>query len=411
MIDVKASYGTSDSAIRAAITAAKAQGKALYFSAATYTYTSALYLDGLTAYGDGPSSVLSASNPASSALILRGSGPVLRDLKVTSPNSVSRSQAYIRANVQVDAASNFLIERVMTVEAEQNGIIVHNEADGGTIRNNNVSQTLADAIHITDASENILVTNNTVRDAGDDMIAVVSYLKDPKRCKNITIVGNDVARQTDGRGISNIGSESVTIQGNTISESNGAGIIVAADGSYGTYGPLNTQVLDNVVDTTDLGDIHHAGIQIFGQSGNIAQNTLVRGNTVRNTKYRGIFIGANTQGTLIDDNELESIDEQGIYANGARDLTVTNNTLEKIGTYGLYARNTVSGRLEFKNNTIEWVNVSGDPGVDVIHAEPNTALTSGEISGNRYKPKSSFFYDKLVESTDPKITVFGNTLF
>ena len=356
MIDVKASYGTSDSAIRAAITAAKAQGKALYFSAATYTYTSALYLDGLTAYGDGPSSVLSASNPRARAIVLRGSGPVLRDLKVTSPNSVSRSQAYIRANVQVDAASNFLIERVTTVEAEKNGIIVHNEADGGTIRNNNVSQTLADAIHITDASENILVTNNTVRDAGDDMIAVVSYLKDPKRCKNITIVGNDVARQTAG--ISNIGSESVTIQGNTISESNGAGIIVAADGSYDTYGPLNTQVLDNVVDTTDLGDIHHAGIQIFGQAGNIAQNTLVRGNTVRNTKYRGIFIGANTQSTLIDDNELESIDEQGIYANGARDLTVTDNTLEKIGTYGLYARNTVSGRLEFKNNTIEWVNVS-----------------------------------------------------
>ena len=411
MIDVKASYGTSDSAIRAAITAAKAQGKALYFSAATYTYTSALYLDGLTAYGDGPSSVLSASNRASSAIVLRGSGPVLRDLKVTSPNSVSRSQAYIRANVQVDGASNFVVERLTIVEAEQNGIIVHNESDGGTIRNNNVSQTLADAIHITDATEDILVTNNTVRDAGDDFIAVVSYLVDPARCKNITIVGNDVARQTNGRGISNVGGQSVTIKNNTIAETDGAGILVASDGDYGTYGPLNTQVLDNVIDTTDLGDIHHAGIQIFGQPGNMAQNTLVRGNIVRNTLYRGIYIGPNSQGTLIDDNELEKIAEQGILASAARDLTVTGNTLTEIGTYGLYARNTVLGRLEFKSNTISWVNASGEGGVDVIHVEPNTSLTSGEVSGNRYKPKSGGSYDKLVESTDPKVVVFNNVLF
>jgi parallel beta-helix repeat protein len=411
VIDVKASYGTSDSAIRAAITAAKAQGKALYFSAATYTYTSALYLDGLTAYGDGPSSVLSASNRASSAIVLRGSGPVLRDLKVTSPNSVSRSQAYIRANVQVDGASNFVVERLTIVEAEQNGIIVHNESDGGIVRDNNVSQTLADAIHITDATEDILVTNNTVRDAGDDLIAVVSYLVDPRRCKNITIVGNDVARQTNGRGISNVGGESVAIKNNTIAETNGAGILVAADGDYGTFGPLNTQVLDNVIDTTDLGDIHHAGIQIFGQAGSVAQNTVVRGNVVKNTLYRGIYIGGNSQGTLIDDNELQNIGEQGIYANGARDLTVTGNTLTNIGTYGLYARSTVTGQLVFKANTITWVNASGEAGVDVIHAEPNTGLTSGEISGNKYKPKADGFYDKLVESTDPKIAVFGNTLF
>jgi parallel beta-helix repeat protein len=410
VIDVKASYGTWDSAIRAAITAAKAQGKALYFSAATYTYTSALYLNGLTAYGDGPSSVLRASNPASSAIVLRGAGPALRDLKVTSPNSVSRSQAYIRANVQVDGASNFVVERLTIVEAEQNGIIVHNESDGGTIRNNNVSQTLADAIHITDATEDILVTNNTVRDAGDDLIAVVSYLVDPARCKNITIVGNDVARQTNGRGISNVGGQSVTIKNNTIAETDGAGILVASDGDYGTYGPLQTQVLDNVIDTTDLGDIHHAGIQIYGQPGNTAQNTLVRGNIVRNTMYRGIYIGPNSQGTLVDDNELEKIAEQGIFASAARDLTVTGNTLTEIGTYGLYARNTVLGRLEFKSNTISWVNASNEGGVDVIHVEPNTALTSGEISNNKYKPKAGGSYDKLVESTDPKIVVFGNVL-
>jgi hypothetical protein len=411
VIDVKASYGTSDSQIRAAINAAKAEGKQLYFSAATYTYNSALVLDGLTAYGDGPSSVLVASNQASSAIQLRGAGPALRDLKITSPNSVSRSQAYIRALVKVDGATNFVVEGLTLVEAEQNAVIVHQRAVGGTIKDNNVSQTLADAIHITDASENILVTNNTVRDAGDDMIAVVSYHKDPRRCKNITIVGNDVSGQTDGRGITNVGGENVTIKGNSISDTNGAGVLVASDGDYGTYGPLNTQVLDNVIDTTDLGDIHHAGIQIYGQAGDVAQNTLVRGNVVKNTLYRGIYIGPNTQGTLIDDNELDSIGEQGIYTNGARDLTVTGNTLNKIGTYGIYARNTVTGQLLFKSNTITWVNASEDSGVDVIHVEPNTGLTSGEISNNKYKPKSGFTYDELVESTDPKISVFGNSLF
>jgi parallel beta-helix repeat protein len=410
VIDVKAGYGTSDSAVRAAITAAKAQGKALYFSAATYTYDSALVLDGLTAYGDGPGSVLSASNPASSALILRGAGPALRDLKVTSPNSVARSQAYIRANVQVDGASSFVVERLTIVEAEQNGIIVHHQANGGTIRNNTVSQTLADAIHITDASRDVVVTNNTVRNAGDDLIAVVSYLKDPAPCRNITIAGNDVSGQTNGRGISNVGGEFVTIQGNTISDTHGAGILVASDGDYGTYGPVGTQVLDNVVDTTDLGNIHHAGIQIFGQPGNLAQNTLVKGNVVRNTMYRGIYIGPDSKGTTVKDNTLQKIGKQGIYASGAVDLTVIGNTLTEIGTYGLYARSSVGGRLEFKSNTITWVNASDESSVDVIHVEPNTSLTSGEISGNKYKPHAGGFYDELVESRDPKVVVTGNLL-
>ena len=229
---------------------------------------------------------------------------MLRDLKVTSPNAVSRSQAYIRANVQVDGASNFVVERLTIVEAEQNGIIIHNESDGGIVRDNNVSQTLADAIHITDATEDILVTNNTVRDAGDDLIAVVSYLAvDPRRCKNITIVGNDVARQTNGRGISNVGGESVTIKNNTIAETNGAGVWSPRTGIT-ARSARSTRRCSTTSSTRPTSATSTAGIQIYGQPGNMAQNTLVRGNIVRNTMYRGIYIGPNSQGTLVDDNEL-----------------------------------------------------------------------------------------------------------
>src|SRR5262245_17111858 len=49
-IDVKRSFGTTDSDIRRAIRKARASHRALYFAAGTYTHRGLLVLDGLTAF-------------------------------------------------------------------------------------------------------------------------------------------------------------------------------------------------------------------------------------------------------------------------------------------------------------------------------------------------------------------------
>jgi hypothetical protein len=84
-INVLTQFGTSDSAIRNAVSAAKSQGKGLYFPAATYNYNSKITLTGLKVHGDGDTSVLVAATKSSMAITLDGNGVELRSLKITCP--------------------------------------------------------------------------------------------------------------------------------------------------------------------------------------------------------------------------------------------------------------------------------------------------------------------------------------
>jgi parallel beta-helix repeat protein len=406
-VDVKRNYGTTDSDIRRAILTARSSGRALYFAPGRYTYHSNLVLDGLTAYGDGSASILSADNPSRSAVVLRGARPVLRDIQISSPRAATRSQAGAAAGIQVDHATGFVVQRVTVAGAENVGIIVFGGI-GGRVVDNTVSGTLADGIHLTDGSRRIVISGNTVHDVGDDMIAVVSYLTQRVPCAEIVIANNNVYRQTSGRGITAVGGQNITIRRNAISGTYGAGVLVASDGSYGTYGTLGVKVLDNVVDTTDVGQIGHAGIQLFGQPGQSVQGTVVSGNVVKNTRSRGIYVGPYTQTTTVSGNTLTNIAGRGVYLDRTQDTTVTMNTLSQVDNGGIYASGSVTGRLIIDSNVLSDVNRVRQAQTYVIQVAPNGGLAYGQVTGNRYSNPSGYPYERLVESTNPRIFVFGN---
>ena len=406
-IDVKRSFGTSDSDLRRAIRAARASHRALYFAAGTYRHRGLLVLDGLTAFGVGRSSVLLAENPARSAVVLRGRHPVLRDIAVVSPKPRQRVQTSAAAGVRVDGADDFVVRRVTVAGGENSGIIVF-AGRNGLIADNAVSGALADGIHLTAATSAVRVSGNTVRDVGDDMIAVVSYLSDRTPCSDILITGNSVDRQTNGRGITAIGGRNVTIRQNTISRTYGAGVLIASDGNYGTFGTDGVVVADNVIDTTDLGQIGHAGIQLLGQPGNLVRSTVVSGNIVRNTRGRGLHVGGYTQLTTVSGNTLTNIADTGIYLEGARDATVVSNTVAQVGDFGIYATRGVAGRLLINANTLVDVNRARMPQTYVIRVESNAALTHGEVVDNSYSGPAGYPYQGLVSADGPSILVSGN---
>jgi parallel beta-helix repeat protein len=144
------------------------------------------------------------------------------------------------------------------------GILVHRSRNF-TIAENSVVRTLADGIHVTGGSRNGRVIGNTVRETGDDMIAVVSFLGngwqdrlrgDPAlraaveagevQVSDVLIQGNDVADQYWGRGMAVIGGRNITIRGNTIAGTTwAAGVIVAQEGGYATAGVRNVLVAEN----------------------------------------------------------------------------------------------------------------------------------------------------------------------
>lgn len=409
IIDVKRSYGTTDPDLRRAIRAARFSGRALYFAAGTYTYRSELVLDGVTAFGDGPASILDAESPSRSAVVLTGEGPMIRDLQITSPGATRRVQTSAAAGVRVEHATGFDVRRVTIAGAENAGIVVF-AASSGRIVDNTVSGTLADGIHLTDGSHYVTVAGNTVHDVGDDMIAVVSYLADRVPCAHILITGNDVYRQTSGRGITVVGGQGVTVRSNRIAGTYGAGILVASDASYGTYGTVGVSVVGNNVDGTDLGQIGHAGIQLYGQSGSSIQGTVVSGNVVTNPSSRGIYVGSHTQATTISGNRLSDVQGQGIVLNGARDTSVTANTLSQVDENGIQVTGAARGRLTIDSNQLTDVNRIRQPQVSVIDIEPNPGPLYGEVVDNVYSNPGGYPFEALVDSANPGITVSGNRL-
>ena len=132
--------------------------------------------------------------------------------------------------------------------ATTTGVFVYKARDF-LVAENYVERSLADGIHITAGSAFGRVVRNVVRETGDDMIAMVSYLgrreesaaqiaadlaaRAERVVHDIVVEGNDVAGQYWGRGISLVGARRITVRNNRISDTTTAPAYVAASLSHG----------------------------------------------------------------------------------------------------------------------------------------------------------------------------------
>ncbi|MBI2285373.1 hypothetical protein HYU82_00930 [Candidatus Saccharibacteria bacterium] len=303
-INVLTQYGTTDSAIRAAITAAKSQNKGLYFPTATYNYSSTLTLDGLKARGDGDSSVLVAAKKASMAIILKGSGAEIRSLKITCPlcelpsgppTSARLSTGESAAVFIQPGAANFVVDKV-TIDRAGSAGVLNWGGNNGLITNNRVLNTLADAYHNTNGAYNVVVAYNYASNVGDDMYAVVSYLTDGKKTHDINIHDNVGNGQPWGRGISVVGGYAIQIYNNNISRTYGAGIYLT--GEPNQYPADNIVVNNNTIRSPDQGNIHGVNILVWGSDADhLVSNVSGSGNNLDRIKngirYQGSYSNAN----------------------------------------------------------------------------------------------------------------------
>lgn len=220
-------------------------------------------------------------------------------------------------------------------------LMVH--ADRFVIANNTVSRTLADGIHVTNGSRNGRILNNIVRETGDDMIAVVSYIDggnaalnkasdvlgdwltrlDTRINKNIVIAGNRVGGQYWGRGITVVGGRMVTIARNTVDNvPYGAGILLAREANYQTFGTRNVLVeyntirnvqnmappydpLGRALQRTGHGAVEIHASQFEDETANrtlreelTVSDVLIRGNTVERANASAVRMGVGGSSTL-----------------------------------------------------------------------------------------------------------------
>jgi hypothetical protein len=256
-------------------------GEWLVFPPGRYQHSKSLHVKvpNTVLWGDG--ATLHATNPADQAVMLEADGASIYKFTLTGVTDKRRSAPWeSRIAVFGGAKSARLLTGNVVrgnriTEAGDPGTPLANSSGSAAIfiyhatnflvAENAVSRSLSDGIHVTAGSSYGRVLNNTVKETGDDMIAVVSYIGDPSTRAaevaadfdarkalglnhHIIIANNSVSGQYWGRGISVVGGENIVIEHNTIDRTtHGAAIYIARETSYLTFGVRNVLVRDNTI--------------------------------------------------------------------------------------------------------------------------------------------------------------------
>jgi parallel beta-helix repeat protein len=328
-----------------------APGEWLIFPPGRYLHSRALEMKVANTVMWGEGATLHATNPSHQAIWLKADGASVYKFTLTAVTSNRRTTPW-ESRIAVFGGSNprkllhnNVIRGNRVVQGGDPGTPLANSASSAGIfiyhatnflvAENTVSRSLADGIHVTAGSSYGKVLNNTVKETGDDMVAVVSYIGAPSNNAStiwsnfsarkasdlnhhITVSGNNVSGQYWGRGISVVGGENVTIENNSIDRTtHAAGIYLARETSYLTFGVRNILVRNNritdVQTTTpaytggsvsaSAGKTGHGGIEIYSfvfsdEAANSAlrdqlavQNIRIESNTVNRVRNDGVRIG------------------------------------------------------------------------------------------------------------------------
>ena len=392
-----------------------APGQWLVFPPGRYVHSKSLHMRvaNTVMWGDGVT--LHASNPSDQAIWIEADGASVYKFTMTAITNTRRTTPW-ESRIAVFGGTNpprLLTGNVvrgnrilwggdpgtpLQNSASSAGIFIYH-ATGFLVAENMVSRTLADGIHVTSGSSYGRIINNYVKETGDDMIAVVSYIGDPStpasaiasnfdarkaRDMNhhITISGNMVAGQYWGRGISVVGGENVTIENNSIDRTtHAAGVYLARETSYLTFGVHNILVRNNTITNvqTTIPD-YTAGtvspnatktgqgaVEIYSfvfsdeaansmlSSALSAQNIRVESNTINGTKADGVRIGTGWGKTAtFTGRRTDGSTYTRTYTGGVVGLIgLMSNRMASIGGQGIAINNhpTAQNNISCSGNT------------------------------------------------------------
>jgi len=376
-------------AIQSALDAMKS-GETLVFSPGRYLISRTVRVQHSGVTVTGPKAIIHATNPDSQALLIEADNTTVSSLTFTAVTQGRRTAAWHSRIVVAADIGGGNYRTVYNTVIRDNGIlgvgnpgtstansssaggILLMRANGFLVTGNTITRTLADGIHVTAGSKNGRIINNAVRETGDDMIAVVSYLGtgnpvadnasrelanwnarlDSALVRNVLIAGNQLSGQYWGRGISVVGGQSVTIARNTLNNMpRAAGILIAREAGYETFGVQNVLVEGNLIrdvqtqkppydfqnkfassSRTGHGAIEiHAALFDDEYDDNslrellAVRDVLVRGNVVERASVSGVRAGVNMAQTLrATDAEGRSL-ERSTVSGLIRNIGVVNN--------------------------------------------------------------------------------------
>lgn len=207
----------------------------------------------------------------------------------------------------------------------QIGIMVRNATNFDVTRNV-IYRTYADGIHITSGSSKGRVTCNTVRENGDDGVAVVGYGVGKPLIGEFVISYNDIGKSYKGRGISVIGAFNTTLSNNTIADVHmGAGIYIASEWQYKTGNTTGVTVESNSISNIRLsaadpakGEWNPLGVKawvdngqpaifVYGTAGFLVSDVKLTKNIITRPRKNAIEVSATSCGVVLNGNVFNQV--------------------------------------------------------------------------------------------------------
>jgi hypothetical protein len=270
-------------------------------------YGDVIKLDGVKLRGSGDSSVLYALDWSREAIFMYGDGAAVTQVKLSGVKSTVRQAAWEATRISLFGAKNFLIDHVTIDGSAAAGIQTAQSTNNGRITFNNIKDTLADSIHMTDKASFIAVENNRIENAGDDGIAVVSYMGDGGLVDQITARNNVILNSKWGRQMSVVGGSNVLYENNYLENNLGghACIYLAQENAYTTYGAHNVVVQRNTLKNCGGASTGHGAVMLFSDGAEANTNITLTRNDVYQTGQAGLRVFGNNTGIKLDSNRVQ----------------------------------------------------------------------------------------------------------
>ena len=322
-------------AIQNTFTYAAANGCTAEIPAGTFAYSSTLTANGITVFGLGSSSVLVPTNYSASALELTGSGGSFSNFAMTSA-ATTRLVPPATAMVYCNGATNYSVQNLFINGSPSVGIFSIGCAHG-TVNNNTVENTLADAISQIHGSSYITVMNNLTIHSGDDGVSNNSYVSDGSAVNNNTITGNTILANASGRGLEVSGGNNITFTGNYVDNKDGyTDLYIASESSFNTQSVSAITASGNTF--VDGGPNQGSAIVYNSQgSAQTISGVTLNGNRFDNPAFvPAQYVGNGLlSGILVENSSAytTSAFSNNAATDGSNTITETSNSIIAPGSY------------------------------------------------------------------------------